>query len=154
MTTSATDLRSDFTFRPEPERFGRYLRISWVLQGLPLFGVGALVVWLLLVLGLGRAIDRWVASTRYRIVDQSLRVESAFVWGVLQWRSKAAIPLERITDLRLVQGPLMSCLGIWRIDVQTAGRGMLASEARLFAVSDPERVREAILAQAREARGS
>ena len=75
----------------------------------------------------------------YRLEGSTLRADS----GVFFLR-RCAIPVERITDVVLVQGPLMRHLGLWTIRVQTAGAPH--AEATLYGVSDPEGTRDAIVA--------
>jgi len=90
----------------------------------------------------------WICCTpimtyalRYRMDAHVLRVDK----GVL-FKSRKAIPLDKITDLELVQGPLLRALGMWTIKVQTASTGLQTPEATLIGVSDPEQVRDEIMA--------
>ncbi|MCL2710414.1 MAG: PH domain-containing protein [Planctomycetaceae bacterium] len=84
---------------------------------------------------------RWVAALRFCLDDRSLRVEQG-----LLFRSRKTIPLDKITDLELVQGPLLRALDMWQIKVQTASTGSQMPEAMLIGVINPEQVREEILA--------
>ena len=81
-----------------------------------------------------------VAALDYQIEDHILHVEE----GVFTYKRKA-IPLDRVTDIRLVQGLLMRWLGIWRIDVQTASHGQMGAEGSLWAVEAPKEVRNQLL---------
>ena len=58
---------------------------------------------------------------------------------------RKSIPFERITDIALVQGPLLRHFGIWAMRIQTAGSARC--EATLYGVRNPEEVRELILSQ-------
>jgi len=81
-----------------------------------------------------------VYALRYRIDTKALRIDK----GVL-FKSRKSIPLDKITDLELVQGPLLRVLNMWTIKVQTASTGSQMPEATLVGTIDPERVRDEIL---------
>ena len=82
----------------------------------------------------------WVRVLRYCLTDCALLVEKG-IW----FKSRKTIPLDKITDLELVQGPLLRVLGMWTINVQTAGSGSHMPVASLIGVVKPEQVREEIL---------
>jgi membrane protein YdbS with pleckstrin-like domain len=106
-------------------------------------GLGSLgsVLALLWVAWLGRWLPRrQVEALRYRLDGSTLRIDS----GVYFLRRKA-IPLDRITALVLVQGPLMRWMGIWGLKVQTGGAGLGAAGAILLGLKEPEKVRDVIL---------
>jgi membrane protein YdbS with pleckstrin-like domain len=88
---------------------------------------------------------RWVKVLRYCLDEKSLRVE-----GGLMFKSRKTIPLDKITDLELVQGPLLRYFDMWIIKVQTASTGSQLPEATLIGVINPEQVREEILAARNE----
>ena len=81
-----------------------------------------------------------VEALQYRIEGRTLRVDS----GVFFLKRKG-VPLDRITDFALVQGPVMRMLGIWALQVQTAGVGTPTPEATLIAIENPEAVRDELL---------
>jgi len=80
-------------------------------------------------------------NLRYRLDGDTLRVD-----GGVFFLFRKSIPLERITDVALVQGPLLRHFGIWEMQIQTAGTGQ-GCEAKMYGVLDPEKVRELILSQ-------
>ena len=93
------------------------------------------------------AYGRWLCplqanSLRYRLVGSTLRADD----GVL-FLSRKSIPLERIADVVLVQGPLLRFFNIWTMQIKTVGSQM--PEATLYGVREPENIRELILAQRR-----
>ena len=103
-------------------------------------GIGsvAILVYLLLV---GPWFPRRQASAlRYALEGTTLRVDSGVVF-----LARKAIPLDRVTDIVLVQGPLMRHFGLWSLRVQTAGAGSHTPEGILFGVEEPERVRDLLL---------
>jgi len=111
------------------------------LQMLPLFDFSLFLITVLYLCGVAWFSVMWVAVLRYRLTDCALLVDK----GIL-FKSRKTIPLDKITDLELVQGPLLRALGMWIIKVQTAGSGSQMPVARLLGVIDPEQVREEILA--------
>ena len=84
--------------------------------------------------------QRQVNALRYRLEGSTLRVDSG-VWFL----HRKSIPLERITDVALVQGPLLRFFDIWAMRIQTAGSAQC--EATLYGVRNPEEIRELILSQ-------
>ena len=85
-------------------------------------------------------IEWQIEALQYRIEGRTLRVDS----GVFFLKRKG-VPLDRITDFALVQGPVMRMLGIWALQVQTAGVGTPTPEATLIAIENPETVRDELL---------
>ena len=77
-------------------------------------------------------------NLRYWLDGNTLRVDSGVFFLI-----RKSIPLERITDIALVQGPLLRYFGIWVMQVQTAGSAQC--EATLYGVREPEKIRELIL---------
>lgn len=103
--------------------------------------------WLLLRLGLGKLIRKWVESLEYRMDEAHLYASwRVSLWGLMLSRGHCAVPLKKITDVRLVQGPLQHALGLWNIVIQTAGRGSAWPEMTLYALRDPQQARDEILA--------
>jgi len=80
-------------------------------------------------------------ALRYRIDTKALRIDK----GVL-FKSRKSIPLDKITDLELVQGPLLRFMNMWTIKVQTASTGSQMPEATWIGTINPEQVRNEILA--------
>ena len=59
--------------------------------------------------------------------------------------ARKTIPLDRVTDIVLVQGPLMRHFNVWSLRVQTAGAGSHFPEGVLLGIEEPERVRDLLL---------
>ncbi|MDX9978912.1 MAG: PH domain-containing protein [Lentisphaeria bacterium] len=119
--------------------FGQILFILFV--GVWFFGLGILLA-LLYALTLGHWLSRKQAEAlRYWLDGGTLRVDQ----GVFFFKRKA-IPLDRVTDVVLTQGPLMRWCGIWGLQVQTAGTGQGMPEAILYGLAEPERMRDQLLA--------
>ena len=79
-------------------------------------------------------------NLRYRLEGNTVRAD-----GGVFFLFRKSIPLERITDVALVQGPLLRYFGIWAMRIQTAGSAQC--EATLYGVRNPEEIRELILSQ-------
>ena len=99
------------------------------------------------------AFSRWLCpwqanNLRYWLDENTLRAD-----GGVFFLFRKSIPLERITDVALVQGPLLRFFGIWTMKIQTAGTSSLEPEATLYGVCEPEKIRELILSQRRNIYG-
>lgn len=81
-------------------------------------------------------------ALHYWLDESTLRVDQ----GVFFLKRKA-IPLDRVTDVVLAQGPVMKFCGIWELRVQTAGTGQSVPEATLYGLVDPEAARDMLLAE-------
>ena len=106
-------------------------------------GIGIILVWLHYYKK--NKFSRWYCPLRvdnlhYRLEGSLLRAD-----GGVFFLFRSSIPLERITDIALVQGPLLRHFGIWAMRIQTAGSARC--EAVLYGVRNPEEVRELILSQ-------
>jgi putative membrane protein len=66
--------------------------------------------------------------------------------GILNHEEKT-IPLEKITDLALFQGPLMRVFGIRGIRVETAGQSGPGALVRVLGIAEVEDFRDAVLEQ-------
>ena len=124
-----------------------WLQILLILVvGIWLFGLG-IVAAIVHALWTGPWLTKKQADAlRYWLDGATLRVDQ----GVYFLKRKA-IPLDRITDVVLVQGPLMRRCGLWTLQVQTAGTGQGVAEAVMYGIDEPEKVRDAILAARDEA---
>lgn len=112
-----------------------------ILVGIWFLGIG-LVIALIHALTLGRWLPRRQAQALlYRLEHYTLKVNQ----GVFFLKRKS-IPLDRVTDIMLVQGPVMKACGIWELRIQTAGTGENTPEASLYGLDDPEEVRDLLLA--------
>lgn len=129
----------------ERERVARYFRWSHILflllVGIWFFGAG-LVAAVIYCFTWGTWLPRKQAdSLRYWLDGTTLRADS----GVYFLKRKS-IPLDRVTDVALVQGPLLRKFGLWTLQVQTAGMGgHSVAEATLYGLAKPEEVRDELV---------
>lgn len=122
----------------------RYFLFSQALMiffaGVWFFGVGIALA-ILHLFTLGPWLSRKQAEAlSYRLDGHTVRVDQ----GVFFLKRKA-IPLDRVTNVVLTQGPLMRWCGIWGLQIQTAGTGEARPEATLYGLTDPEAVHDLLM---------
>ena len=89
-------------------------------------------------------IDKYIERLSCTLTERSLEIRK----GLLN-RVESTIPLEKITDLQMVQGPIMRYMGLHGFKVETAGQssgpgGHLVS---MIGIIDAHGFREAVLDQ-------
>ena len=92
----------------------------------------------------------WYGAEYMRRVSARLTTNALEVRKGVFFRKESTIPLNRITDLRLHDGPLMRHYGLRGLKVETAGSGggqYDSSEGDLIGVIDAEAFRNAVLEQ-------
>lgn len=139
---------SDTSFAIRRDALAEYKRVICLISTAILPG------WILLRLGLDKALRKWADSLVYRLDGDCLSVSGSFVlWGLMLYRLESRIPLARITDLKLVQGPILNRMDLWTLYVQTASSGLQRPEAVLYALEQPHEVRDQILQAITRVRG-
>ena len=135
----------DAQFDPNVIPYWRWL-VSIVLF-VTIVGIPLIPLWLLYSLWFG---PQYLRRMSARLTTQALEIRK----GVFN-RSESTIPLDRITDLRLHDGPLMRHYKLRGLKVETAGQsGQSAkSEGDLLGVVDALQFRDAILLQRQKATG-
>ena len=95
------------------------------------------------------AISFWYGAEYLRRVSAKLTTNALEIRTGVFFRKESTIPLNRITDLRLHDGPVMRHYGLRGLKVETAGGGGqdTGSEGNLIGVIDAEAFRNAVLAQ-------
>jgi len=66
--------------------------------------------------------------------------------GIL-FKREATVPLDKITDLGLRQGPVMRYFGITALAIETAGQSTAGARLQVMGVNDPRAFREMVLDQ-------
>lgn len=128
-------------------RFSPKLKVYfWVSGALILIAtvVGILLLPVWLVVG-GWWASRYHASLSCRLTGRSVVIGK----GVF-FRQELTIPLDKIQDVSIHEGPLLSALGLLRLRLETAGQRSAAtgqSEADLVGVMDGRAMRDRILEQ-------
>jgi len=88
------------------------------------------------------AIARYFERLEVVLTQRDLQVRR----GILT-REEKTIPLEKITDLALVEGPLMRLFGVKGLAVETAGQSAGGALVRVTGIEDVEDFRDAVLEQ-------
>ena len=121
----------------------------WVVSGFLVITVAGILLipfWLLASAWYGREYMRRLSA---RLTTQALEIRK----GVF-FRSESTIPLNRVTDLRMHDGPLMRHYNLRGVKVETAGQsGATGSEGSLVGVIDADEFRDAVLRQTTEGAG-
>ena len=134
--------KQEFSIKREP--VARYFYYSYILMiiviGICFFGIG-IVLAIIYAFTLGPWLSKKQAEAlTYWLDGSTLRADS----GVFFLKRKA-IPLDRVTDIVMTQGPLMKWCGLWDLRIQTAGTGNAMPEASLYGLIQPEQVRDLLL---------
>lgn len=85
---------------------------------------------------------RYYQNLRVVLTNRDLKIHR----GILT-REEKSIPLEKITDLRLFQGPIMRHFGITGLAVETAGQTSAGALATVYGIVDTEGFRDQVLRQ-------
>lgn len=138
MTSSRDEILLEAEFDRRVMGYGR-LAVSLLLI-VTVAGIPLIPFWLIWSVSyLPRAYDRFSA----RLTPTSLELTRG-----VYFRSDSTIPLDRITDVRLHDDPLMRFSGIQGLKVETAGQsGTTGSEGNLIGVVDAAAFRDAVLRQ-------
>ena len=104
------------------------------LVGIPLIPIVALIIWL-------------VAGRMLKAMSAVLLERKLVVKRGVFFKEEKSIPLEKITDVGLSQGPLMRLFGLYRLSFETAGQSGHGALVSLLGVVDASEFREAILTQ-------
>lgn len=127
-------------------RFEDKLRTYWFLQVVLLcvatvVGIVILPIWLL---GLGQ----WYVRRSFEMLKCELHERTLVVKRGIFFKVEKTIPLDKIQDLTVKEGPLLRWLGLRSLKIETAGQGTPgASEADLAGIVDPLDFRDQVLRQ-------
>ena len=136
MTHKPTVLRTA-EFNPDVRKY-------WLMSGILILfitiaGIPLILFWYLLGMWItGRYLDKMECV----LTDQTLIVKK----GILV-RIEKTIPLDKITDLGLIQGPLMRYFKIHALSVETAGSTSQGALVKLHGIQDVEDFRDTVLKQ-------
>jgi uncharacterized protein len=138
------DVSDKQEFSVPRERIARYFYYSYTLM-IILVGIWFMGAGLILAILYALTIGTWLSKKQaqalvYWLDGNTLRADS----GVFFLKRKA-VPLDRITDIVLAQGPLMRWCGIWELRVQTSGTGNTVPEVTLYGLTEPEQIRDLLI---------
>ncbi len=125
-----------------------YTRL-WVTGFLVITVAGILLIPFWLIFSL------WYLPEHHRRLSARLTARAVEIRKGVFFRKESTIPLNRITDVRLHDGPLMRHYGVRGLHVETAGQSgqNASSEGDLVGVTDAVEFRDAILRQREAALG-
>lgn len=116
------------------------LAISATIVGIPL-----LLIWFPVGLIFTKS---YLSRMECELTDKALKVKK----GILV-RVEKTIPLEKITDMGMVQGPIMRAFDLHTLTVETAGQSGTGALVSLTGIVDAPQFRETVLSQ-RDSHGS
>ncbi len=137
VSTRTTEVLRQAEFNPDVRKY-------WLLGGtfsllVTIIGIPLLPFWWLLGLWVtGRYLDRMECTLTRRnlIVRKGLLV-----------RVEKTIPLDKITDLGMIQGPLMRAFDVHALSIETAGSTSQGALVKLHGIKDVETFRDTVLEQ-------
>ena len=104
-------------------------------------GIVILPIWLL---GLGQ----WYVRRSFEAMKCDLHERTLVVKRGIFFKVEKTIPLDKIQDLTVKEGPLLRALGLRSLKIETAGQGTPgASEADLVGIVNPLDFRDEVLRQ-------
>jgi len=123
----------------DPKVRNYWLVSTTIALTIMVIGIPLLLIWWPLGLYLtGRYLDRIACTlTRRNLIVK----KGMFV------RTEKTIPLDKITDLGMIQGPLMRYFGLYSLSVETAGQSGAGALITLIGIVDAEDFRERVLDQ-------
>ncbi len=127
-------------------RFEDKLRTYWYLQVVlisvaTVIGIVTLPIWLL---GLGQ----WYVRRSFEALKCELHERTLVVKRGIFFKVEKTIPLDKIQDLTVKEGPLLRRLGLRSLKIETAGQGTPgSSEADLIGIVNPLDFRDEVLRQ-------
>lgn len=125
-------------------KFEANLGLYWLLSGaayfsLSIIGIPLLLLWFPLGLWGTR---RYISNMSARLTSKKLIVRR----GMLT-RTENTVPLDKITDIALIQGPIMRLMGLHKLTVETAGQSGAGALISLVGIVDAPGFRAQILEQ-------
>ena len=127
-------------------QFSPKLKTYFFLQGalsLTITVVGILLLPLWVIFGSWWA-GRYYASLKMQLTDRNVIIRKG-VW----FRQELTIPLDKIQDISVREGPLLSALGLLGLRIETAGQRNATtgkSDADLIGLTNAREMRDRILA--------
>lgn len=124
--------------------FNRKVRDYWLLSGsivcvVTVVGIVILPIWLLV----GRFLtERYLERMTCTLTERSLKVTR----GILV-RNEMTVPLDKITDVGLVEGPVMRFLDLQAVKIETAGQSTAGAAVQLVGIVNARGFRDQVLAQ-------
>ncbi len=101
--------------------------------GIPLIPICAILYW------------AWYAPRYNEYHSLELSATSIQSKRGVVFRSQTNVPLERITDVSVHQGPLMRRFGVYKVTIESAGQTQVQGAASVLGVKNPYDFRDAVM---------
>ena len=89
----------------------------------------------------------WFRPRYPQYYKMALREKSLTVLQGVVFRREIDVPLERITDVTIGQGPLQRWAGVYQLTIETAGQTRMGGTGNITGIVNPHDFRKAILDQ-------
>ena len=128
----------------EKAEFNDKVCTYWLLSGAvtltcTIIGIPLLLLWFPIGLFFTR---RYLARMECLLTNKALKVKKGIIV-----RTEKTIPLDKITDMGMVQGPIMRYFGLHKLTVETAGQSGQGALVSLTGIIEAESFRETVLNQ-------
>ena len=121
-------------------KLGMYwLMAGALILGLSIIGIPLLLLWV--------PVGLWVTQRYINNMSATLTSRKLIVQKGILTRTQNTVPLDKITDMALIQGPLMRLFGLHKLTVETAGQSGAGALISLTGILDVESFRTKVLAQ-------
>lgn len=117
-----------------------YWLVFWVL--LPLVTLFMIPLIPIIIIGVLLVSQKMLDAMSAELLSRKLVVKRG-IW----FKVEKSIPLEKITDVGMTQGPLMRFFGLHRLDFETAGQSGAGALVSMIGIIEPSQFREQILSQ-------
>lgn len=136
-----------------PARISKTLRSASILPSAQRYQLCAVIIAFVasligvVLLPIAIPIAIWAIARYHERLEVVLTQRDLQVRRGILTREEKTIPLEKITDLVLVEGPLMRLFGVKGLGVETAGQSAGGALVRVTGIEDVEDFRDAVLEQ-------
>ena len=124
--------------------FAANLGLYWLLLGAAYFSLSIVGIPLLL---LWFPIGLWGTRRYIRNMSAELTSNKLIVRRGIITRTENSVPLDKITDMALIQGPIMRLFGLHKLTVETAGQSGAGALISLVGIVDAPQFRTRVLEQ-------
>lgn len=124
--------------------FAANLGLYWLLSGAAYFSLSIVGIPLLL---LWFPIGQWGTRRYIRNMSAELTSNKLIVRRGILTRTENTVPLDKITDMALIQGPIMRLFGLHKLTVETAGQSGAGALISLVGIVDAPQFRTRVLEQ-------
>ncbi|WP_413489920.1 PH domain-containing protein [Shewanella baltica] len=124
--------------------FESNLGLYWLLSGAAYFSLSIVGIPLLL---LWFPIGLWGTRRYIRNMSAELTSNKLIVRRGILTRTENTVPLDKITDMALIQGPIMRLFGLHKLTVETAGQSGAGALISLVGIVNAPQFRTRVLEQ-------